>query len=142
MTENAQKTDQQFRSLDGSKVADSDKLIDTITQALLEKKAEDITVLDVHNLTTLTDKFVICHATTDVQIKAIANSVIQKTKEDLGERVWKEEGRDARRWVILDYVNVVVHIFKRELRDYYGLERMWNDAEITRIEDENPQSQD
>jgi len=135
MTENAQKTDQQFRSIDSSKIADSEKLIKIITDALLEKKAEDITVLDVHKLTTLTDKFVICHATSDVQIRAIANNVVQMTKEKLGESVWKEEGREARRWVILDYVNVVVHIFKKELRDYYGLERMWSDAVITNIED-------
>lgn len=135
MTENAQKADQQFRSIDSSKIADSEKLIKIITDALLEKKAEDITVLDVHKLTTLTDKFVICHATSDVQIRAIANNVVQMTKEKLGESVWKEEGREARRWVILDYVNVVVHIFKKELREYYGLERMWSDAVITKIED-------
>ena len=135
MTENAQKADQQFRSIDSSKIADSEKLIKIITDALLEKKAEDITVLDVHKITTLTDKFVICHATSDVQIRAIANNVVQMTKEKLGESAWKEEGREARRWVILDYVNVVVHIFKKELRDYYGLERMWSDAVITKIED-------
>src|SRR5699024_9267135 len=93
------------------------------------------TVLDVHELTTLTDKFVVCHATTDVQIKAIANNVTQTTNEQLNEKPWKEEGLESRRWVILDYVNVVVHIFKKELREYYALERMWNDAVVTRIED-------
>lgn len=137
MTQNAQtkKKDQQFTSVSPSKTADADKLVDVITTALLEKKGEEITVLDVHNLTTLTDKFVVCHASSDVQIKALANNVIQSTKEKLGEAVWKEEGRDSRRWVILDYVNVVVHIFKKELREHYALERMWNDAEITEVKD-------
>lgn len=137
MTQNARtkKDEQQFTAVNSSKTADTDQLTTVITDALLEKKGEEITILDVHKLTTLTDKFVVCHASSDVQIKALANNVLQATKEKLGEAVWKEEGRDSRRWVILDYVNVVVHIFKKELRDYYALERMWNDAEVTRVED-------
>lgn len=135
MTDTSPQEDQQFISIDNTKTADSDKLIDIITEAMLDRKAEDITILDVHELTTLTDKFIVCHASTDVQIKAIANNVLQETKEKLGEKAWKEEGLESRRWVILDYVNVVVHIFKKELREYYSLERMWNDAAVTRIED-------
>ena len=135
MTDTSPQEDQQFTSVDERKTADSDKLIELITEAMLERKAENITVLDVHELTTLTDKFVVCHATTDVQIKAIANNVTQTTNEQLNEKPWKEEGLESRRWVILDYVNVVVHIFKKELREYYALERMWNDAVVTRIED-------
>lgn len=137
MPDNSPQKDQQFKSLNETKTADSEKLISVIIQALLDKKAEDVTVLDVHELTTLADKFVVCHATTDVQIKAIADSVSKQTGEQLDEKPWKEEGRDTRRWVILDYVNVVVHIFKKELREYYALERMWNDAVITKIEDKS-----
>lgn len=135
MPQKAQKQDHQFESLNENKTADSQKLIEAISEGLLDKKAEEITILDVHELTTLADNFVICHASTDVQIKAIADSVVKHTKEQLGEKPWKEEGRDTRRWVILDYVNVVVHIFKKELREYYALEKMWNDAEIIRVED-------
>lgn len=135
MPQKAQKKDQQFKSINENKTADSELLIEAITEGLLDRKAEDITILDVHELTTLADKFVICHATTDVQIKAIADSVVKQTNEQLGEKPWKEEGRDSRRWVILDYVNVVVHIFKKELREYYALEKMWNDAEIIKVED-------
>lgn len=126
---------QQFTSANDQKTADSDRLIEVIGEALLDRKAEDITVLDVHELTTLADKFVICHANTDVQIKAIADNVHRETKEKLDEKAWKEEGRESRRWVILDYVNVVVHIFKKELREYYALERMWNDAPARKIKD-------
>lgn len=135
MPQKAQKQDQQFKSVNENKTADSQKLIEAISEGLLDKKAEEITILDVHELTTLADKFVICHASTDVQIKAIADSVVKQTKEQLNEKPWKEEGRDSRRWVILDYVNVVVHIFKKELREYYALEKMWNDAEVIKVED-------
>jgi ribosome-associated protein len=135
MPQKAPKQDQQFKSLSENKTADSQKLIDAICEGLLDKKAEDITILDVHKLTTLADTFIICHASTDVQIKAIADGVVKETNEQLGEKPWKEEGRDSRRWVILDYVNVVVHIFKKELREYYALEKMWNDAEIIKVED-------
>ena len=135
MANTSPQADQQFTSVNGQKTADSEKLIEVITDALLERKAEDITVLDVHELTTLADKFVICHANTDVQIKAIADNVNKETKAKLSEKAWKEEGRETRRWVILDYVNVVVHIFKKELREYYALERMWNDAPSQKIED-------
>lgn len=124
----------QFSTKDDTKTADSAKLVEVITEALLDKKAEEITVLDVRELTTLADIFVVCHATTDVQIKAIADNVHSFTKDRLGEQAWKEEGRDTRRWVILDYVNVVVHIFRKDLREYYALERMWNDAEVKHIE--------
>ncbi len=135
MPQTSQKSDQQFTTVDDSKTADTQKLVDVIGEALLDKQAEDITVLDVHNLTTLTDTFVVCHAATDVQIKAIANGVVQATNEELGEKPWRQEGLDTRRWVILDYVNVVVHIFKRDLREHYALEKIWNDAETTKIED-------
>lgn len=136
MPQTSSKSDQQFTSTNDAKTTDTQKLIEVIGEALLDKKAEDITVLDVHELTTLTDMFVVCHAATDVQIKAIANGVTEATNEELNEKPWQQEGLDARRWVILDYVNVVVHIFKKELRDHYALERIWNDAEIWKIEDE------
>lgn len=135
MSNTSPQANQQFTSANNQKTADSDRLIEVIGEALLDRKAEDITVLDVHELTTLADKFVICHANTDVQIKAIADNVHKETKEKLNEKAWKEEGRESRRWVILDYVNVVVHIFKKELREYYALERMWNDAPIQKIKD-------
>lgn len=125
----------QFTTIAGNKTADSATLINTIVEALLEKKAKDIFILDVRGLTTLTDYFIVCHGTSDTQIGALASSVSQKTKQELGEGEWKKEGLEARRWIILDYVNVVVHIFSKEKREFYGIERMWNDAKITTIED-------
>jgi ribosome-associated protein len=131
----SRKENKQFKKAGTSEVADTQELVDVIGEGLLENKAENIIVLDVHELTTLTDRFIVCHATTEVQIKAITNSVIQATREKLDERPWQEEGRSANRWVILDYVNVVVHIFRKDLRTHYALEQIWGDADISTIED-------
>ena len=135
MTKKMNIAESQFDTDSPSKTSDSKQLIHAVTEGLLEKKARDIKILDVRPLTTLTDYFVVCHGTSETQIRALANSVTEKVKDELGEMVWKKEGLDARRWIILDYVNVVVHIFSEEKRQYYGIERMWNDAEITEVED-------
>jgi len=136
MTKTTKTAKSRFSSASPHLSVDTKKLIDAITDGLLEKKARDIVLLDVRKLTTLTDYFVVCHGTSETQIRALANSVMEKVKETLGENVWKQEGLEARRWIILDYVNVVVHIFSEEKRNYYGIERMWNDAEVTEIKDE------
>ena len=113
----------------------SNKLVDVIGSALLEKKAKDIVLLDVTELTTLTDYFIICHGGSETQIKTLTSSVSKKTREELGEKEWRKEGTNSNRWVVVDYVNIVVHIFNEETRERYGLERMWNDAKLTRITD-------
>ncbi|MCC5914238.1 MAG: ribosome silencing factor [Balneolaceae bacterium] len=136
MTKTADPKNSQFSATSSEKTADSEKLIEAVKEGLLEKKAKDIKLLDVRELTTLTDYFMICHGTSDTQIRALANSVREKVKETIGETVWKQEGMDARRWVILDYVNVVVHIFSEEKREFYGIERMWNDATVTEFGDD------
>ncbi|TVQ65541.1 MAG: ribosome silencing factor [Balneolaceae bacterium] len=129
------KTTGQFTTDHPQKTPDSDKLIQHISDGLLEKKAKEIKILNVSSLTTLTDFFVVCHGTSDTQIRALANSVIDKVKEMTGENAWKQEGMDTRNWIIIDYVNVVVHIFNEEKRNYYGIERMWNDAIVTDVSD-------
>ena len=135
MTKQPDTLETQFSTTSGGKKADSSTLIKTITDALLEKKAKEIVVLDVTKLTTLTDYFVVCHGTSETQIKALADNVAEQTNKILGEKAWKKEGLDSRRWIILDYVNVVVHIFNEEKREFYGIERMWNDAEKIEIQD-------
>ncbi len=134
MPQNAEKANKPLKNSEFNE-ADTQQLLEVIGEALLEKKAEDITLLDVHKLTTLTDTFVVCHASSDVQIKALADNVAKQTRELLNEKPWQQEGLQERRWVILDYVNVVVHIFKKELRSHYALERIWSDAAVTKIEE-------
>ncbi|MDR9419296.1 ribosome silencing factor [Gracilimonas sp.] len=126
---------QQFQNSFSEESTDSKEMVETITEALLSRKGKEITVLDVSKLTTLTDYFVVCHGTSDIQIKALADAVEEDVREQLEEKAWKKEGLQGRNWVILDFVNVVVHIMSKEKRDFYGIERMWNDADITYIKD-------
>lgn len=135
MTYSSESKQSVFTTDSDNKTSDSGKLIELVTEGLKEKKAKDIKVMDVRDLTTLTDYFVVCHGTSDTQIGALANSVLEKVKEGTGENVWQREGMESRRWIILDYVNVVVHIFNQEKREYYGIERMWSDASITEVSD-------
>jgi ribosome-associated protein len=100
----------------------------------LSKKAESIKVLDLRKLTSITDFFIICTGSSDTHVKAIADAVIGGSR-DLGEKPWHKEGISHKSWVLLDYVEVVVHIFLNETRNFYGLEKLWGDAEITEIKD-------
>jgi ribosome-associated protein len=113
----------------------AEELLEVIGEALLDKKAEQIKLMDVRKVTTLTDYFIVCHATTDTQVKAIADNVVFEVKKAFGEHVWRKEGHGTNRWVVLDYVNIVVHVFVSDLREFYGIERMWSDAVITDIKD-------
>jgi ribosome-associated protein len=114
---------------------DSKKLALKLAELALTKKAEDIKVLDLRKLTPVTDFFVICTAHSDPQVKAISDAVLMGSKE-IGETVWHKEGMTQKSWVLLDFVDVVVHIFLRDTRTFYGLEKLWGDAEITEVSDE------
>jgi len=100
----------------------------------LEKKANDVIVLDLRNLTSITDYFVICSGDADVQVRAIARNIIDNL-ENQDVQVWHVEGYEAGRWILLDFVDVVVHIFLQEARQFYGLERLWGDAPTESIKD-------
>lgn len=137
MTDIKQQSKQQFENAYSDEVPDSQEMVEIITEALLSRKGKDITLLDVSELTTLTDFFVVCHGTSDVQIKALADAIEEDMLEKLGEKAWKKEGLQGRSWVILDFVNIVVHIMSKEKRDFYAIERMWNDAKVTHIKNED-----
>lgn len=126
---------EQFSNAYSDESVETKKLLDVISEALLSKKANDITLLDVSELTTLTDYFVVCHGNSDTQIKAIADAVEEDVQKHTSEKAWRKEGLSARTWIILDFVNVVVHVMNKEKRDYYGIEKMWNDAKVTQIID-------
>lgn len=102
-------------------------------EAMQSKKAVDVTVIDVREVSGVTDYFVIGTGESDMQVRAIAEAVREQVKEQAGERPWKREGTQHNQWVVLDYVNVVVHVFDRERRAYYDLERLWNDAPIEHV---------
>lgn len=113
----------------------SKRFVNKVAKLALSKKAENIISLDLRKLTTTCDFFVICEGGSDVQVKAIARAILDGM-EEVEEKVWHVEGFEAGRWVLLDYVDVVVHVFDTETRDYYQLERLWGDAKIEEYGDE------
>lgn len=102
-------------------------------EAMQSKKAADVTVIDVRKVSGVTDYFVIGTGGSDIQVRAIAEAVREQLKEQAGERPWKREGTQHNQWVVLDYVDLVVHVFDRERRAYYDLERLWGDAPIEHV---------
>ena len=108
--------------------------IDGLVEILLEKKALEVTLLDLRKLTDTSDFFLICTGTSEQHVRSLATEVRDRLAVE-GEKPWHVEGADTRRWVLLDYVDFVVHIFRQEARDFYALERLWGDAERTDFED-------
>jgi ribosome-associated protein len=101
----------------------------------LEKKALNVRMLDLTKITSMTDFFVVCHGESDPQVKAIAENVIARMRDDKGVSPWRSEGWDALQWVLIDFVDFVVHVFQSESRQYYNLERLWADAPAITVED-------
>ena len=111
----------------------SRQLAERCARLLYEKKAEDIQVLDLKKLGTVADYFVLVSGVSSTHVRALADHVEQRLKES-GQRPWHVEGYEAERWVLLDYVGVVVHIFQPRTREYYMLERLWGDAEKLHVD--------
>ena len=96
-----------------------------------EKKGNDIVRLDLRNIfSSVSDYFVICHADSTTQVKAIANSVEDEIFKATQQEPWSKEGLEYGEWILLDYIDVVVHIFRTDKREFYGVEDLWGDAEI------------
>ncbi len=114
---------------------DSKTLAFKIADLMLQKKGLHIIIMDLKNLTNVTDYFVICSASSDTQVKAIADFVRTETKK-LEEDAWRKEGLNNLNWVLLDFVDVVAHIFLEDTRRFYNLEGLWADAEVTEVKDE------
>jgi ribosome-associated protein len=100
-----------------------------IAAAAMDKKADHIIVLDLRRLEAVTDYFVICTGDVDQHVRAIVKHIEDQVRQQLGERVLHREGMEALNWVLLDYVNVVAHVFKPSFREFYRLEDLWGDAE-------------
>jgi ribosome-associated protein len=114
----------------------SEHLADLVVKGMLEKKAVDIVVMDLREISNaITDFFVICSGNSDTQVDAIADSVEIEVKKVINALPWQREGRQQKEWVLLDYVDVVVHVFKKERRAFYQLEQLWGDAKTTQIEE-------
>jgi len=107
-------------------------------EACMAKKATDVVLLDLRELEAPSDFFIIVSAASEVQVKAVADHVQDTLREESGARPWHVEGLEGRRWLLLDYIDVVVHVFHEKTREYYLLERLWGDAKRIEIADDRP----
>ena len=113
---------------------DSKLFAEKIADLIFNKKGYDVRIIDLRSLATFSDFFVICSADSDTQVKAIADE-IDKSLRDEGIKCWHKEGYMALSWVLLDYVDVVVHVFKKDAREFYNIEKLWGDAPIVEVVD-------
>ena len=112
----------------------STDLAHRISDIIFTKKGFNVLSIDLRNLVSFTDYFVVCSADSDVQVKAIADQIDKELSDD-GIKCWHREGLKALSWVLLDYVDVVVHIFKKDARDFYNLEKLLGDAPTEKLSD-------
>jgi len=118
------------------KDGNSKKLCDAIVKGMQEKKAADILVMDLRKVkNAVADFFVICSGGSDKQLDAIAESVDVEVYKSVKENPWHVEGKSNKEWVLLDYFDVVAHIFRKDRREFFALEKLWGDAEMTEIQD-------
>ena len=115
--------------LSGSRIAEIG------VEAALDRKANDVVLLDLRGLSSVADFFIICSGNSDTHVEGIANIIEEELKEN-DTRAWHREGGKRASWVLLDYIDVIVHIFTEEAREFYGLERLWGDAPRTEYDDE------
>ncbi len=114
----------------------SQNIVDFSVKGIQEKKGTDIVVINLKKIgNAVASYFVICTGSSDTQLQAIAESVEKEVYLNCEENPWHKEGFQNREWILIDYVDVVIHIFKREVREYYGIEDLWGDAEIEWIEE-------
>ncbi len=114
--------------------SNADLLITTILSGIEEVKGKEITILDLREIeNTVCDYFIICEGTSNTQVSAIVNSIQKQVSKSLKDKPWHVEGMDNQEWVLIDYVNVVVHVFQKHIREYYDIESLWGDAKTTEI---------
>ena len=115
--------------------ASSELLQKFVVEGLQEIKGENITILDLREIdNAVTDFFIIAEGNSNTQVNALSDSVHKCVRENVGDRPWHIEGKENAEWVLMDYVNVVVHIFQKGIREFYDLESLWGDAPTTTLE--------
>ena len=113
----------------------TDQLITGIIKGIEEVKGNDITILDLREIdNTVCDYLIICNGTSNTQVNAIVGSVQKMVSKELKDKPWHIEGAENAEWVLMDYVNVVVHVFQKHIREFYDIEGLWGDAKVTSIQ--------
>ncbi len=118
-------------SIDSYKVEEN---VSCIIDLIMEMKGEEIVVLDLRGISSVSDFFILTTGNSNVHIKAIANEIRERMKKEKKAIPWHAEGYEAQKWILLDYVDIVVHIFDSETRAYYMLEKLWEDAKSQQVE--------
>tara|TARA_R110000850_G_scaffold203228_1_gene329445 strand:+ start:53780 stop:54151 length:372 start_codon:yes stop_codon:yes gene_type:complete len=114
---------------------ETDQLITQIIHGIEEVKGQNIEILDLREIeNTVCDYFIICNGTSNTQVNAIVSSIEKTVSKSLKEKAWHIEGSDNAEWILMDYVNIVVHIFQKHIREYYDIESLWGDAKSVKIE--------
>ena len=112
----------------------TDDLITVILKGIDDVKGEDIQLLDLRGIdNTVCDYFIICSGNSNTQVNAISGSVQKVVSKELKDKPWHVEGQNNSEWILMDYVNVVVHVFQKHVREFYDIESLWGDAKITQI---------
>ena len=116
-------------------ISDPDELIILIIAGIEDIKGQNISILDLRSIeNSVCDYFVICDENSNTQVNAIVNSIQKKVSKSAHEKPYQIEGEDNAEWVLMDYINIVVHVFQKHKREYYAIENLWGDAKITEIE--------
>ena len=114
--------------------SNADQLISVIISGIEDVKGHNINILDLREIeNTVCDYFIICEGTSNTQVNAIVNSIQKKVSKETKDKPWHIEGSDNAEWVLMDYVNIVVHVFQKQTREYYDIESLWGDAVTTEI---------
>lgn len=114
--------------------AGADELIALILQGIEEVKGQDINLLDLRDIeNTVCDYFIICNGTSNTHVNAIVGSIRKIVSKTIKDKPWHVEGEDNAEWILMDYVNVVVHVFQKHIREYYDIEGLWGDAKVTAV---------
>lgn len=112
----------------------SDQLITLIIKGIENVKGQDISILDLRDIeNTVCDYFVICNGNSNTQVNAIVNSIQKTVSKESKDKPWHIEGSDNAEWVLMDYVNVVVHVFQKHIREFYDLDSLWGDAKVIHV---------
>ncbi|MDX1664581.1 MAG: ribosome silencing factor [Candidatus Promineifilaceae bacterium] len=119
-----------FINLPGRRNLEGLELANTLVDSIIEKKGSNILLLDIRDQAIFSDYFILCNGDSDRQIKALADAVVADAKEQAGVRPWGREGDAETGWVLVDFGNIVIHLFSPEKRNYYNLEELWSDAHV------------
>jgi ribosome-associated protein len=119
------------------KTGNSESISELVIKGIQEKKGKNIVSMNLKNIqNAVTDYFIVCHGTSSIQVTAIAEAIESEVRMSAGIKPWHKEGFQNAEWILLDYADVVVHIFQEKIRDFYQIENLWADAEIINIESE------